>query len=205
MDGILSNLTYGVDKKALFTRTLFVWVVAFFSSWIVVNNWRWYEDELEKENIALSWHSPNANAFLWVVWWLTLGLLWGYHLRMHPRKDSVNILYPTLVVLTLTWQVALFEKRATSTAKWVALISLFVLAYLMYDSYYQGNALVTFVSIAHLLILLITVMQIWHIDVKMSYVNDDTDDGIEMKTITDSEYQHPWKVNDDSCSEQKWW
>lgn len=211
MDGILSNVTYGLNFGELIRRNIFVIVIAFFSAWIVSRNWEWYEKELDKRHITLWWHSANINAILWVIWWLTLGSIWGYHLRMHKTRYDVEALYLSLIFLTLSWQVALFEKKALSTAKWLALFSTILIGYIMYDSYYQGNALVAIVAVAHLIIMIYTVLQIWTLDVSMNSkkslkTNDDTSYTSDFDS--QSEHKHPWKIannKDNDSTDEKWW
>lgn len=192
MKTFLNDLTYGVSRQDFALRTATVFVVGLIAAWIVNRHWSWFVKDLEEDGIRPGYVSPTTNAVLWFVWYVTLGSLWGFHLRNHPNRVKVDGLYPLLLLLTISWQVALFEKRSTTASKWIALSSLFVLLYIMYDSYGSGTWWVGLSLMLHTLLVAWTTLQLWHIDNRNCNKRKCSRGG------GSSSYSHPWSDSNSS-------
>lgn len=170
-------------RKGLAARTLTVLLVAILVVYFVSRNWSWYKNDLSDDGIRPEWASEYINIVTWVIWYLTLGWLWSYHLRYHPDSRKINMMYVGILGFTFMWQVYMFENRTFTFPKFIASLVLLMMLYLMYDAYTRGLYMVVFSLIVHTLIVAWAVMQLWYSDSKMNQENC---------SDTGSEYSHPW-------------
>lgn len=216
MSSMMDNF-YDSGRKGLASRTFAGLVAAVLVVYFVSRNWSWYKNDLSDDGIRPDWASEYINVIIWSIWYITFGWLWSYHLRHHPDSRMINMMYLLLLGLTFIWQVYMFEKRSFTFSKWVATLSLFVLAYLLYDAYTRGLYMVVFAMLVHTLIVFWSVVQLWYSDSKYNSLNGGNCHS-ESKSSC-SEYSHPWSSEPgyatwyrkpkshgkSSCSSKKWW
>lgn len=216
MSSMMDNF-YDSGRKGLAARTFAGLFAAVLVVYFVSRNWSWYKNDLSDDGIRPDWASEYINVIIWSIWYITFGWLWSYHLRHHPDARMINMMYLLLLGLTFIWQVYMFEKRSFTFAKWVATLSLFVLAYLLYDAYTRGLYMVVFAMLVHTLIVFWSVVQLWYSDSKYNALNGGGN--CHENSGSCSEYSHPWSSEPgyatwynkpkshgkSSCSSKKWW
>lgn len=196
METYLSDLMYGVNEHDFTPRIIFSLIVGTIAFFIVRRGWEWYVEDLYDDTIRPKWSSPTANIVLWIVWYATLGFVWGYHIRNHPRRHIVDAFYVVILFIAISFQVAFFDRQSFSTSKWLASILFIVTMYLMYDSFISGNWLTTVCLVYQFGIVLYAAIQLWFMSYRVAVTENMNGCrrciSSSSRSSSSSGHSHPW-------------
>ena len=144
-------------------RLVLVGVAFLATLYMAASNWDWYKNDLGHTVSQPAWASETVNWIIWLLWFMASGFVWNRHQIKHKEVVRMDLFYPLTLFLTFIMFTLFFEQRQLGAAKWCGVITIIVMAYLIYEGVVT-DGLVTTLLVCQFAILLYTVAQMWYLD-----------------------------------------